>query len=102
MALRSPETYKDQHLEMDFRRHELRAGGELLSLTKLEWELLVLFINNPGIVLASEELWDYAWRTPHPSSESVKWHISNLRKKLKKAGITPIVTFKGFGYRYDA
>jgi len=95
--------YQDSNLQMDERRHEVRVNGSRVSLTRIEWKLLAVFVMNPSMVISPEQIWKVVWNENHPNLELIKWHISNLRKKLKfpiHGG--PFVTVRGFGYRYDS
>ncbi len=98
-----PETYRDQHLEMDHRRHEVSVDGKLVHLTPKEWNLLAVFVKNPNMFIRTKELWHAVWGEGvyYQGSDPVKWHIKRLRDKLGFTLCGPIVTVRGFGYRYD-
>ena len=73
---------------------------EPVKLTLREYELLKLFLQNPGRVLNRQQLLDAVWGYDYYGDERVvDVHIKNLRKKLVRQ---IIVTVKGVGYRYDA
>ena len=74
--------YQDSNLQMDERRHEVRVNGSRVSLTPIEWKLLAVFVSNPDQVISIKQLWRAVWRIEYPSGRLIKWHISNLRKKL--------------------
>lgn len=72
--------------------------GEELSLTKLEFELLTLFLQNPGKVFARNDLLDKCW--PHDVyvlDRTVDVNITRLRKKIGRYGKC-IKTRVGYGY----
>jgi DNA-binding response OmpR family regulator len=68
---------------------------------------LTLFVQRPGEALSLEYLLTNVWGREYDTFDLVKWHISNLRKKLKKSNahngredLFPIVTVRRYGYRY--
>ena len=93
--------YQDRYLRMDHQRHEVRVGGSIVHLTPKEWKLLVEFVRVPGMAHSLEQLWNVVWSMDFPSVDDVKWHVKNLRDKLGFPVNGPIVTVRGFGYRYD-
>ncbi|HEU0021997.1 MAG TPA: response regulator transcription factor [Dehalococcoidia bacterium] len=95
--------YTDPHLSVDFARREVYIDGDKRDLTPIEYSLLCMFVRRPGEALASEFLLTNVWGRDYDTLGLVKWHVSNLRKKLEnKEGIMPpIMTVRGFGYRYE-
>lgn len=92
---------------MDFSRREVYANGELKELTPIEYSLLSLFVRRPNEALSLEFLLTNVWGREYDTFDLVKWHISNLRKKLTdshsefgKEETSPIITVRGYGYRY--
>ena len=77
--------------------------GEKLSLTPLEFRLLAAFVRNPKQVLTQDQLLDLAWgNSSNASRGQVKLYVGYLRRKLRDAaGVEPLETVRGFGYRYD-
>ncbi len=99
--------YSDPQIRVDFSRREVYVNGELKELTPIEYSLLSLFVHRPGEALSLEYLLTNAWGREYDTFDLVKWHISNLRKKLThgpsedgKEETSPIVTVRGYGYRY--
>jgi two-component system, OmpR family, alkaline phosphatase synthesis response regulator PhoP len=99
--------YSDPYLTIDFARREVYVDGESKDLTPIEYSLLTLFVQRPGEALSLEYLLTSVWGREYDTFDLVKCHISNLRKKLKKANgdddredLSPIVTVRGYGYRY--
>lgn len=73
-----------------------------LSLTPKEFLLLECFLRSPERVLTKESLLDRLWELDSLSSqETVKTHLTNLRRKLRTAGAGSdfIQTIYGVGYR---
>ncbi len=78
----------------------LRQGVEI-SLTRKEYELLLLFAQNPGIVLSKTTIYERVWGGEYPEgTRTVELHIQRMKKK---AGwddrIRPVF---GMGYRLEA
>lgn len=72
-------------------------GGEEIFLTRLEFELLRLFLGNPGRVFTRDNLLNRVWGYDFCGEEkAVNIHIMNLRRKL---GADCIETIRGVGYR---
>lgn len=101
--------YSDPQVRVDFSRREVYVDGELKELTPIEYSLLSLFVHRPGEALSLEYLLTNVWGREYDTFDLVKWHISNLRKKLTngpsedgKDGTSPIVTVRGYGYRYKS
>ncbi len=91
-------------LEVDLNRHQFRLRNESLELSVKEAELFMLFVRHPNQVLSAEQLYDRVWGLESTSNiETVKVHISNLRRKLEvnPADPTYIQTVRGFGYIFQ-
>jgi DNA-binding response OmpR family regulator len=98
------DTYADRLLEVDFGERRVRAGGNDVELTPLEFRLLSAFVDHPGQLLAHDQLLELAWGGERGTSrDQVKLYVGYLRRKLASAGIAPetIETVRGFGYRYS-
>lgn len=106
-AAESSSLYTDSHLTIDFTRREVFIDGAIKELTSIEYALLTLFVQRPGEALSLDYLLSNVWGREYETFDLVKWHISNLRKKLKPASdqstgeeSSPIITVRGYGYRY--
>jgi DNA-binding response OmpR family regulator len=98
------DTYADRLLEVDFGERRVKAGGQDVELTPLEFRLLSAFVDHPGQLLAHDQLLELAWGGERGTSrDQVKLYVGYLRRKLASAGIAPetIETVRGFGYRYS-
>ena len=84
--------------------HEASAAGKTVSLTRTEYAILKLLMQNPGQVLAKSVLLDRIGAdTPDCTENSLKTHISNLRGKLRAAsGKDYIESVWGIGFRLRA
>jgi two-component system, OmpR family, response regulator CpxR len=89
-------------ISVDLAAREVRSGNRVVPLTRVEFDLLVALARSAGRVLSRDELSRAALGRPFdPQDRSVDSHISNLRRKLGKAGGTasPIRTVRSAGYR---
>ena len=93
------EEYILGELYVSKNRHLVKVNGEEVALTMKEFELLVLFLSNPGIVFSRAQLLDKIWGYQFDGeSRTVDVHIRTLRQKLKEAGHY-IETVRGVGYK---
>lgn len=86
---------------LDLLSQALTVQGQAVKLTRTEYAILKLLMENPSQVLAKSVLLDRISRdTPDCTERSLKQHISNLRKKIQDvSGIDPIETVWGIGFR---
>jgi two-component system OmpR family response regulator len=86
-------------LVMDEDSHEVSRGGEPISLTATEFELLRYLMRNPRRVLSKAQILDRVWNYDFGGQANVvELYISYLRKKID-AGRTPMIhTLRGVGY----
>ena len=76
-----------QNLRLDSDTRSVRADGEEVRLTRTEYAILKLLMQNPAKVVTKSALLDRISRdTPDCTESSLKTHMSNLRKKLRDAG----------------
>lgn len=77
------------------------AGGQEVHLTRTEYAILKLLLQNPGQVIAKSVILDrISADTPDCTESSLKQHVSNLRKKLRDAdGRDHIDAVWGIGFR---
>ena len=93
------EEYILGELYVSKKRHLVKVNGEEVTLTMKEFELLLLFLSNPGIVFSRAQLLDKIWGYQFDGeSRTVDVHIRTLRQKLKEAG-RYIETVRGIGYK---
>lgn len=88
-------------LSMDLRSHTVSAGEESVQLTLKEFELLRLFLENPGRAFSRDQLLSTIWDTDYVGeTRTVDVHIGTLRTKLGSCG-DYIRTVRGVGYRIE-
>lgn len=85
---------------MDLLTHEVTIQQQLIKLTKTEYAILKLFLQHPLQVLQKEKILENNGNyTLDCIDNSLKVHISNLRKKLKEAtGKDYIESVRGIGF----
>lgn len=92
-------------LVIDVTSREASLGGEALSLTKKEFDLLAYLAQRPGIVVGKRELLAEVWRQPYGGADkTVDVHLSWLRKKLGESAAEPkyLHTVRGVGVKLVA
>ncbi|WP_405801540.1 response regulator transcription factor [Streptomyces sp. NBC_01506] len=86
-------------LTMDEEAREVRRAGEVVDLSRTEFELLRFLMRNPRRVLSKEQILDRVWSYDFGGrAHVVELYISYLRKKID-AGRHPMIhTVRGVGY----
>ena len=86
-------------IEINTKKHEVTAAGEVVNLTLKEYELLKRLMKNPNIVMTRdcllEDIWGYDF---DGETRTVDVHVRTLRQKLGPCG-EKIETVRGVGYR---
>ncbi|MDD6035042.1 MAG: response regulator transcription factor [Lachnospiraceae bacterium] len=81
--------------------HVVAVAGERVALTLKEYEILRLFLENPGMVFSREKLLSKVWGVDYMGeTRTVDMHIKTLRQKLGEYG-SMIKTVIGVGYRLE-
>ena len=91
--------YKDMTLEAD--NHTLSIKDSTIHLTKTEYAILKILLLNPNQVITKSKLLDLiSIDTPDCDENSLKVHISNIRKKIRNVSEEEyIVSVWGIGYK---
>lgn len=83
------------------KEHLVTVNDEKVVLTFKEFEILKLFMTNPGIVFSRDKLLSEVWGVDYlGESRTVDMHIKTLRQKLGDAG-SRIETVIGVGYKME-
>ena len=83
---------------LDDARHQVTIDGKICELTYKEYQLLKMFLQNPGIVLKRERILDRVWGFDYEGeSRTLDMHIKTLRKKMGQKG-SLIHTVRNVGY----
>lgn len=86
-------------IEINTKKHEVTADGEVVNLTLKEYELLKRLMKNSNIVLTRDQLLEDIWGYDFDGeTRTVDVHVRTLRQKLGKSG-ERIETVRGVGYR---
>ena len=92
---------KLEGLVLNPEEHTVTIDGERVILTYKEYELLHLFLSQPGIAFTREQLLSSVWNTEYAGeTRTVDMHIRTLRQKLGSYG-TLIETVRNVGYRLE-
>lgn len=87
-------------LTLDSRARRVFLEGQEVALKNKEYELLLFFMRNPGMVFDRETLYERVWGLEAlGDNATVAVHINRLREKL---GEHFIQTVRGAGYRFSA
>jgi len=106
--LRRPAAYQEEKdivqvgpLSLNSRTHEIFVGELPVELTKTEFKLLKLFMENSKKVFSREQILDSVWGVnAYLGDRTVDVHILRLRKLLKPYGVDKMIrTVRGTGYR---
>ena len=82
-------------------KHTVTVDGERIALTYKEYELLYLFLSQPGIAFTREQLLASVWNMEYAGeTRTVDIHIRTLRQKLGGYG-SIIETVRNVGYRLE-
>jgi len=87
-------------LSMDVNKREVKRGGKVLDLTKTEFDLLHILLEQQDIVLSREYLYEHIWGYNfETNSKSLDVYIGYLRRKLDDSGEEKLLhTVRGVGY----
>ena len=89
-------------ITLNDKEHTVSVSGEKVALTFKEFEILKMFMSNPGAVFSREKLLSTVWGVDYlGESRTVDMHIKTLRHKLGIAG-GQIKTVIGVGYRLES
>jgi DNA-binding response OmpR family regulator len=94
---------KAAHVTIDPERRQARVGGELVELTKQEFDILYLLASRRGIVFSRDALIAKVWgEDTYVTARTVDSVVSRLRKKVERDADDPelILTAWGVGYKF--
>ena len=79
---------------------QVTRGGEEIGLTRKEYELLLLFARNVGVVLSKITIYERVWGGEYPdNTRTVELHVQRMKKKLGwDDRLKPVY---GMGYRLE-
>ena len=95
--------YQDVHLVVDYRRRVAALDARQMQLTRKEYELLEVLVQNAGEIVPREALLMRIWGYSNEiRTRTLDVHIRRLRKKLGRLGSQYIETIFGIGYRFQS
>jgi two-component system response regulator RegX3 len=100
-----PPTLEAGRVRMDVERHVVTVEGDEVRLPLKEFELLEMFLRNPGRVLTRGQLIDRVWGADYVGdTKTLDVHVKRLRGKIEPDPANPryLVTVRGLGYKYEA
>ena len=100
----APMTLEVGNVRMDVERHIVTVGSEEVRLPLKEFELLEMFLRNPGRVLTRGQLIDRVWGSDYVGdTKTLDVHVKRLRAKLEDNPGEPklLTTVRGLGYKLD-
>jgi two-component system KDP operon response regulator KdpE len=102
MTSGAPITVGDTRI--DFAKPSLTRAGEVVHLTKTEWQLLRALARHAGRTVTHRHLFADVWgKSFGDAQQNLRVHIRSLRQKIEKDPVRPalIVTEPGVGYRFE-
>ena len=90
-------------VSVDLARHLVTVRGEPVNLTRSEFQVLRLLVENPGQVFSRKEIMEELWQTEFRGDvRACDVHISNLRQKVESDPQNPelVLTVRRVGYRF--
>jgi two-component system, OmpR family, response regulator RegX3 len=100
----APATLEAGPVRMDVERHVVTVDGQQQRLPLKEFELLEMFLRNPGRVLTRGQLIDRVWGSDYVGdTKTLDVHVKRLRAKIEPDPSDPkyLVTVRGLGYKLD-
>ena len=95
------EILKIAEITLNDKEHTVSVNGEKVALTFKEFELLKMFMSNPGAAFSRDKLLSEIWGIDYlGESRTVDMHIKTLRQKLGESG-KRIETVISVGYRME-
>lgn len=91
-------------IELDDRTKEVTLDGELIALTRTEYDILKLLMENPGKVYSPNQIYELVWGdNPYGTENTVAVHIRHLREKLEYNPAEPryLKVVWGRGYKIE-
>jgi two-component system response regulator MtrA len=100
---KAPLRFGNGSLIIDPAERLVTLDGNLVDLTRTEFDLLLFMAYRPGRILTTETIFENVWSYDAEANiESVKWYVWRLRKKIERDSGNPqhIITERGVGYRF--
>lgn len=91
------------NVRLDLASRELYVGEASVLLTKTEFDVCEFLARHPGQVFSRDQIVEavFGWGAESEAA-TISVHVSNARAKLKAAGVEPVQTVWGVGYKWVA
>ena len=94
-----------KNIRVNTQKNLVYLNENEISLTEIEYKILVLLMQNSGKIFSVQNLYESVWELPYlyTSGNTVMVHIRRLRKKIEQNPQNPkrIVSVWGKGYRFE-
>ncbi|MBC7911764.1 MAG: helix-turn-helix domain-containing protein [Pyrinomonadaceae bacterium] len=98
-AYTQDDIYDDGHLRVEHNNYYVACEGRSIKLPRSEFLIISRLARTPERIVASEELWQYAWGLSKPfNAVSLHVYMYRLRRKLAPYGLN-IETMVNVGYK---
>lgn len=91
---------------IDLAKPSLSRGGNVIHLTRIEWDLLRTLLRHAGRTLTHKQIFDAVWGSSSygDAQQYLRVHIRSLRRKIESDPVRPklIITEPGVGYRFES
>lgn len=90
---------------IDLAMPSVKRGGVSIHLTRTEWQLLRVLIQNAGRTMTHRQLFSAVWGNSYGDAQQyLRVHVRSIRRKLERDPVRPhlIVTEPGVGYRFQS
>ncbi|GAA5201550.1 response regulator transcription factor [Rugosimonospora acidiphila] len=92
------DSYVYGQLRVEPHTRRVESAGHPVNLTRKEFDLLLLLMRSPGVVVRRERILSQVWNTNwQGNGRTLEVHMASLRGKLREPGM--IETVRGIGYR---
>lgn len=89
-------------IRFDLQGMKLMVANETVNLTKGEYQICEFLVKNKGQVFSREQIYEAVFGYDGESNDNtIATHIMNIRSKLSEAGVSPIHTVWGIGYKWE-
>jgi two-component system KDP operon response regulator KdpE len=95
---------KVDSLTIDLAKPALLKNGDVMHLTRTEWDVLRALIRHAGRTLTHRQIFTAVWGDSYGDAQQyLRVHIRSLRRKIEQDPVRPrlIVTEPGVGYRFE-
>jgi Response regulators consisting of a CheY-like receiver domain and a winged-helix DNA-binding domain len=91
---------------IDLAKPSLSRGGNMVHLTRIEWDLLRTLVKHAGRTLTHRQIFNAVWGSSSygDAQQYLRVHIRSLRRKIESDPVRPklIITEPGVGYRFES